>query len=822
MADFTTQDVGADIAQAVGTPLPGVESSSGASATAIASFAANTAGLAADLFTAVGKKTQETAQSKVVAAHVINIGSIANAVDQGKMSSNEAQTRLRALTSSVIASNPSLTDDIQKATKNAVNQTGFGHIIDAGTEQEQRVKKDLNAAADAMFITSGMTEAETQEGLTAYKNNIIHLRQMSTATKEIALASARGSFEKELASQKAQTVLKAFGTTNFVPYRNRMATILKGFEQSGDAGVAEAQIRQEWTKVKQFASENARAGGPVIDEILGGYEQLKDDMLGMISGKFAAEAMGNKVKSIENSYKLQALNDPQIGRLVGVIQTMGGAQMLDPTWLTLAAQKANVAGFISGATKGEPVTDVVPSPTARVDNKGGNVSDAYFGFTNNIITNVNNGPESKVAQTKEQYNETKSIANNMVTSMFRSVVETPFKEDPKGFTEVMAQLAQASTGIYMSGEEGVRIDATLAQQTSDVLKNFYQQKIIPLIRDEFKTSSVTVPKFGQGSALPKRTEVPTQEAVEIIFDGIGIKFTPVNPDSREAADKSRRLNQTVSPHLNQWLRVNSHLAGSMDYKKAWEEEGGLKEALFPEKKLGGGEGDDTLAGGGPLDDRNPEPQEARAEFRRQAEFAEQEAALRQLEEDDEVNTVAQQVKDALLGREGTGDTLTGISTGIGGITSTTKKTLEKELGRSLSDKEAREAYVDKQFNLLNTKMDGFSDLPQSAQIGLTDLAFNIGPKVVNFSGLKAAVKAGDVPEAMLQTLDTAVSEGHTVKGIAKRRAELYNIAIPNDPITKIVQEDDGTIIYMKGSDEFFRFNTKKGKHKNSRAGEVTL
>jgi len=77
---------------------------------------------------------------------------------------------------------------------------------------------------------------------------------------------------------------------------------------------------------------------------------------------------------------------------------------------------------------------------------------------------------------------------------------------------------------------------------------------------------------------------------------------------------------------------------------------------------------------------------------------------------------------------------------------------------------------------------------------------------------------------MKETLDTANAEGKSVKGIATRRARMYNAAIPlGDRIVKVEAFPDGRITYFSAKDRIiFTYKPKKGKHPDSKPGTVTL
>tara|TARA_R110000787_G_scaffold284517_1_gene398316 strand:+ start:581 stop:2935 length:2355 start_codon:yes stop_codon:yes gene_type:complete len=189
-------------------------------------------------------------------------------------------------------------------------------------------------------------------------------------------------------------------------------------------------------------------------------------------------------------------------------------------------------------------------------------------------------------------------------------------------------------------------------------------------------------------------------------------------------------------------------------------------------------------------------------------------------------TAIDMVQAGLLVQEGTGDTLTGIATGEGGITEVRKAEIVKRKGRPLSDKQARNEAVREDSVALHDGLAGFDTLGAKVQAAILDMTYNIGSNgvldPVEFKSLHQAVAAGDVQRILIETLDTATVDGKSVSGLATRRARMYNRANP-DPakhITDVEQLNDGTINYLSGDKVLFTF--KRPRHEKSSAGKVSV
>lgn len=181
--------------------------------------------------------------------------------------------------------------------------------------------------------------------------------------------------------------------------------------------------------------------------------------------------------------------------------------------------------------------------------------------------------------------------------------------------------------------------------------------------------------------------------------------------------------------------------------------------------------------------------------------------------------------DKLLNTEGAeGDQASDVKTGARGLTEKLRDSLIKnnpEVFKDLDinveeDKKKIEALASKLY-LQNSydafsQVEGFNKLTEEEQIAILDNAYNLGyENMLGYKNFMAALKDGTNKDAIFKNLlDTAKIEGKSSKGVAKRRAEAYNVGNPTDPITRVEQTPNG-IIYYKGDKEYFRFNAPKAE-----------
>ena len=176
------------------------------------------------------------------------------------------------------------------------------------------------------------------------------------------------------------------------------------------------------------------------------------------------------------------------------------------------------------------------------------------------------------------------------------------------------------------------------------------------------------------------------------------------------------------------------------------------------------------------------------------------------------------VYEGLAVREGVGDTLTDVPTGALGVTEAARKAIGDD--GSLGDEDVARMYLAKLQGRWEG-VEGYQQAPAGVQEAILDASYNMGEQVLGFNKLKGALAKGNYEEAVRELLDTASVDGKGVKGLAKRRAEMYN-AVATQKITDVEQLEDGTIIYRSDGEEVFKYRAKGGRHEKSDPGIIAV
>ena len=157
----------------------------------------------------------------------------------------------------------------------------------------------------------------------------------------------------------------------------------------------------------------------------------------------------------------------------------------------------------------------------------------------------------------------------------------------------------------------------------------------------------------------------------------------------------------------------------------------------------------------------------------------------------------------------------------------TKKEWQRQKDRAnnqnMTPKEASIAFLKENYVKFYNELPGFKDLDYSLQQDILNESYNLGmndlvdPK--KYPKFMKAVNNQDPEQIFFNLLDTANTGGKSSKGIAVRRAKLYN-KWADSQIKTVEQLKDGTIIYSTEEGELFRY--RKPKADRSDPGKVKL
>lgn len=173
--------------------------------------------------------------------------------------------------------------------------------------------------------------------------------------------------------------------------------------------------------------------------------------------------------------------------------------------------------------------------------------------------------------------------------------------------------------------------------------------------------------------------------------------------------------------------------------------------------------------------------------------------------------------------EGNGDTTGAAPTGERGLTTSIYNAMKKKYGANITQEQASKHYLGDIYNKFESDLTGFKQLDDTVKEGIIDAAYNLSyTEMLTYPGFTAAVETGDKEEIFKSLLDTANSGAKSIKGLGKRRALSYNMVNTDSKITSVKQDADGTMTYYKGTEAYFTYKPKSGKHEKSSPGTLQL
>lgn len=184
-----------------------------------------------------------------------------------------------------------------------------------------------------------------------------------------------------------------------------------------------------------------------------------------------------------------------------------------------------------------------------------------------------------------------------------------------------------------------------------------------------------------------------------------------------------------------------------------------------------------------------------------------------------MNPVVKAVLSKLGVKEGVGDKVTTVKTGMYGVTDMARRAVGARI--DWPDRYVAECYL----NLLYDKwklLKGFLQAPVEFQVELLDNSYNLGPQVMSWKGVVEGFKEGNYRRVAFSFLSSANVGGMSVRGLAKRRAEVYN-ALFKRGIVQVEQLEDGTLNYIDSwGSVVFSYKAKNGRHPKSAVGSLRV
>src|SRR5574337_224744 len=542
-----------------------------------------------------------------------NLLRVADLEQSGFMKPDVAARQYRIIMARNLANNyanPALTKQLLETYQTIVKTPGLGENIAKDFQQEKDNQNDLSqqalkSAQAAGFGSPDMTPDMQQFWAEKHQPFLFGQTQMNAAnailehkikennlvTSGLAITSARqgiaqGSINIQrsrigLAEDQAQLQFMG-GVQNmsdawfpkFSQTLEQITADVKAGKITKEDAIRDIQTR--FAGLQQQVSSMALASKQpgMIDGFIKPFEMLTQRSIDQINGKTLNTVATNDVGNITLlQQQLLSTQNPDFARLAavskmvpagaGALQTSIGNATID--MLKKGGQIPNSDGTYSTSP---------PNVTSDGTQDGNKAAKDYYKLLKRamITSDQSNDPDLS--------NE----VDNYVANTLRGIgVYGGTAQNPANLSETVKFLASPEFAKYVKDHPD-SVTGDNAQKAKQVYKQEYEQKVLPLIQDQFTNlrswSNATIQTgtqyvndpTGKMGSFPQATFTPTAELIQPTFNGAGVSFVadPRVANMPQVKDKVRQLNSQLAPVMTTLIRANANLANSGDYKQAYD------------------------------------------------------------------------------------------------------------------------------------------------------------------------------------------------------------------------------------------------------------
>ncbi|AUG88529.1 putative hemagglutinin protein [Pseudomonas phage TC6] len=507
---------------------------------------------------------------------------LADAVDMGDISSQEARMRMRKNYTEAVANSPALVGDFAELQKQLVSTSGLGKVVADGTDKEKIwLAAEKEATLNGWVPPSAKGEGERLEATQNYLNFKRAQEDLQMQQRQVALQTAKinqqtavysrdsarlGLVQRERAERSRVAVGNLADSYNY-KFNNDLQEIMARKDR-GEISEQDAimMVNQQYAIIQQTVSQiGSDAPSEYVNNITNPMKLRYQTALDYVSGKIDNEVLKNKNENILAQQKLNLLGDPEVAR---VVATSSMFQYASPNLLQVIDRKVvdKISQNMPSQTGGKPV-DVMPD---NDNEKQSNQS--YLSMVKEGMTAFNGGRMNGDQLAERELDQ-------HVSQMLKGInAYGPATERPQDFNQIVDFLADPQFGKYTSARGGVPADTAVAAK--NVLSQQYEQAVIPLIRKEYEQARIIDLQATPSQALRGQATSTVSNPTDVIkpvFTGSGVVFQAKPDASLAIRRKAQDLNKSVSPVLNRLIRMSAHLDGNTDYRSTWQKN---YEALF--------------------------------------------------------------------------------------------------------------------------------------------------------------------------------------------------------------------------------------------------
>ena len=600
MADFSikatelseAQGKGANVVAGAETPNTGVNPTYGIISNVADVFAK---GLQQDRKAEAEKKKNAVLSSYVKEETMIN-----EAITTGGISPAAAASRSRANFNKYAAGFSEYITDFEAAGKALRGFTEKGEVESQLQLEKDIRKKDIDLAVGRGYtFIPGMSKPQEDSQIEAAKTAIRAEQNLAAFYKAADEKRADGKYTKEQEAQELKklagetvNMLAGSSITAFQSFTSSVSDQVRTGKMTTEAG--QLQLAGRFTSIngalQAAANENPELAAPYRSL----FNELNDVAKKLIDPKVAAEDAKSAFDLIINKGKLLAVTtNPKVKAAVITSQLL-------PNSVELALQMSPHVMETFTMLSSTPVDSGTFVPTAIGDP---DTEKDFLKLTQKAISGVDNPAIKDKAAALQQ-------ATNVVNQTLKQTSELLSKGqvNPSQLKDLAAYYASSEFGNFAA--KGT-ISPTAMQAAEKVFEITYTPTISKGVTQKLQQSfagpnipvvGIPTPSTAAGApTAPTVAPKPLQDYVEVKFTGSGISFGPkggVNGSLEVRQANALAINELKGAEkaVNQLIHIGTHMEGSTNYAKHWEENKHLymPSVYAPPKRK---EGDAAAAGG---------------------------------------------------------------------------------------------------------------------------------------------------------------------------------------------------------------------------------
>lgn len=580
MADFSLSQIG----ETSGSPVQPQQGIASGAASQALSFAGNLgSALFGDYNQRQEKKAeaeQESMANRAVTRFVNQQMQIADLVDQGKLSSQEARMRMRYNLTRAGADNPDLSEAFADAHSKVVGTAGMGKVAAEGTEQEQAFFATQREATKQGWVTPNMSQEEAARATMAFQSFNLEQQMIDAEQNAISLERAQVGLVTDRIQQDTARITQSTASINLslkreeVKARQHLSSMadhysvgldarFKALErqvQSGEISPEDAvrAMDEEWLAVQSTVTEVGRSADTAyLNNVVSPMERLYNVRRGYLTGETTREVMDEQVELALSQQTAMLVADPEDASTIALSRLLGQGGALALTQPLTGIAIKHVQRNSDESRKPANVLD----PSEEESTRG------YLGILSNGVRRANDGNLDGGVEAERE------ITVNINQLLKGIGVYGASAESPTEFRATVDFLASDDYGRYAESH-GTAISKENAAQARAILREQYDEVARPLIQREWRDAQeLTYQLFDPTRPETAGAMEDTVDLIQPTFDGNGVRFVP--SDDARLDNRIRRrldkLNKEVAPVINQLVRMGAHLEGHRNYGKIYQD-----------------------------------------------------------------------------------------------------------------------------------------------------------------------------------------------------------------------------------------------------------